>query len=70
MNTSTLHDTRLITDLPQLKQTAEELVRQEIVRWTSDRSTCISNRRVCHIQYPTSEIDLLIDPLGWKTYRR
>ncbi|OGO26937.1 MAG: hypothetical protein A2Z16_00510 [Chloroflexi bacterium RBG_16_54_18] len=65
MNTSTLQDTRLITDLPQLKQTAEELVRQEIVGVDTESNSLYAYfERVCLIQFSTTEIDLLIDPLG------
>jgi len=65
MNTSILQDTRLITDLPQLKQTAEELVRQEIVGVDTESNSLYAYfERVCLIQFSTIEIDLLIDPLG------
>ena len=65
MNTSALQDTRLITDLPQLKQTAEELVRQEIVAVDTESNSLYAYfERVCLIQFSTTEIDLMIDPLG------
>ena len=65
MNSSTLQDTRLITDLLQLKLTAEELVRQEIVGVDTESNSLYAYfERVCLIQFSTTEVDLLIDPLG------
>lgn len=65
MSTEILPAISLITTVPQLQFTAEQLMRQEIVGVDTESNSLFAYfERICLIQFSTPAVDLMVDPLG------